>query len=48
MKDYMNVVELTEAQRTAWREATQSVVDRFEKETGETGAEAVRAIRSVQ
>lgn len=48
MKDYMNVVELTEAQRTAWREATQSVVDRFVKETGETGAEAVRAIRSVQ
>lgn len=48
MKDYMNVVELTEAQRAAWRQATQSVVDRFVKETGETGAEAVRAIRSVQ
>lgn len=48
MKDHMNVVELTEEQRAAWRQATQSVVDRFVKETGETGAEAVRAIRSVQ
>lgn len=48
MKQYMNVVELTDAQRAAWQQATQTVVDRFVKETGETGAEAVSAIRSVQ
>lgn len=48
MKDYMNVVELTDAQRADWQKATQSVVDRFIQETGATGAEAVKAIRSVQ
>ena len=48
MKDYMNVVELTDAQRADWQKATQSVVDRFVQETGDTGAEAVKAIRSVQ
>lgn len=48
MKQHMNVIELTPEQRNAWQKATQTVVDRFIEETGETGAEAVSAIRSVQ
>ena len=48
MKQYMNVVTLTPEQRQSWQQATQSVVDRFVEETGETGAAAVSAIRSVQ
>ena len=46
MKAEMTVVELTEAQRAAWREATAGVVDRFVDETGDTGAAAVAAVRS--
>ena len=46
MKTEMTVVELTEAQRAAWREATAGVVDRFVDETGATGAAAVAAVRS--
>ena len=46
MKAEMTVVELTEAQRAAWREATADVVDRFVDETGATGAAAVAAVRS--
>ena len=46
MKAEMTVVELTEAQRVAWREATAGVVDRFVDETGATGAAAVAAVRS--
>ena len=46
MKAEMTVVELTEAQRAAWREATAGVVDRFVDETGATGAAAVAAVRS--
>ena len=46
MKTEMTVVELTEAQRAAWREATAGVVDRFVDETGDTGAAAVAAVRS--
>ena len=48
MKGYMNVVELTDEQRAKWQQATQKVVDRFVKETGDVGAESVSAIRSVQ
>ena len=48
MKEVMNVVELTDAQRAQWQQATQSVVDRFVEETGEVGAQSVSAIRSVQ
>ena len=48
MKGVMNVVELTDAQRAQWQQATQSVVDRFVEETGEVGAQSVSAIRSVQ
>ena len=46
MKAEMTVVELTKAQRAAWREATAGVVDRFVDETGATGAAAVAAVRS--
>ena len=46
MKAEMTVVELTEAQRAAWRKATAGVVDRFVDETGATGAAAVAAVIS--
>ena len=46
MKANMTVVELTDAQREQWVEATSGVVDRFVEETGETGAAAVAAVKA--
>ncbi|MEM7194922.1 MAG: TRAP transporter substrate-binding protein DctP [Pseudomonadota bacterium] len=46
MKSKMTVVELSEDQRAAWRDATAGVVDRFVKETGDTGAAVVSAVKS--
>lgn len=48
MKSKMTVVELTDEQRAAWKAATTSVVERFVKETGKTGAAAVAAVKSAQ
>jgi C4-dicarboxylate-binding protein DctP len=39
----INVVELTEAERAKWVEATKSVVEKFSKAAGETGAKAIAA-----
>ena len=46
MKSNMTVVELTDGQRSQWVEATSGVVDRFVQETGETGADAVTAVKA--
>ena len=46
MKSNMTVVELTNSQRSQWAEATLGVVDRFIEETGETGADAVAAVKA--
>jgi len=35
------VIELTDAERAQWREATATVVDRFVSEGGETAAKVV-------
>lgn len=40
----MTVIELTEAERTKWREATKSVVERFRKENGEAAAAVLKAL----
>ncbi|UUX51872.1 TRAP transporter substrate-binding protein DctP [Nisaea acidiphila] len=42
----MNVVELTDAQRAAWKKATAGIVDRFVKENGGAGKAAVAAARA--
>lgn len=41
--DKINVVELTDAERAKWVDATKSVVDRFVKENGEVAAKVVEA-----
>ena len=45
--DKINVVELTDAERAQWVEATQSVVDRFVKENGDVVAKVVEAGRAL-
>ena len=45
--DKINVVELTDAERAQWVEATQSVVDRFVEENGEVAAQVVEAGRAL-
>jgi len=42
----MNVIELTDAQRAAWKQATAGIVDRFVSETGAAGKAAVEALRA--
>lgn len=41
VKDKINIIELTDAERAQWREATTSVVDRFVSEGGPTAAKVV-------
>ncbi len=48
MREKMTVVELSEAERAKWREATSGVVNRFVKETGSTGAAVVQAVQSAE
>ena len=43
LRDKMNVIELTDAERAQWREATKSVVDRFIDNGGETAAAVIKA-----
>jgi C4-dicarboxylate-binding protein DctP len=45
--DKINVVELSDAERAQWVEATQSVVDRFVEENGEVAAKVVEAGRAL-
>jgi len=46
LRSKMTVVELSNAERSAWKKATASVVDRFIKENGKAGEEAVNAARN--
>ena len=43
LRDKMNVIELTDAERSEWRQATKSVVDRFIENGGETAAAVIKA-----
>ncbi len=45
--DKINVVELSDAERALWVEATQSVVDRFVTENGDIAAKVVEAGRAL-
>jgi len=45
VKDKIKVVHLTDAQRAEWTNALKGVEDRFVKETGETGAAALAAVK---
>jgi C4-dicarboxylate-binding protein DctP len=47
LRDKMNVVELTESERQAFREATEVVRERFLEESGELGAKALKAIEGL-
>lgn len=40
----MTVIELTDAERTQWREATKSVVEKFRKENGDAAAAVLKAL----
>ena len=46
LRSKMTVVELSNAERSAWKKATASVVDRFIKENGKAGEKAVNAARN--
>jgi C4-dicarboxylate-binding protein DctP len=46
LRSKMTVVELSSAERAAWKKATASVVDRFIKENGNAGLAAVEAARN--
>ena len=45
LRGKMNVIELTEAERLQWRDATQSLVDRFIENGGDTAAAVIKAAR---
>ena len=45
LRDKMTVIDLTDAERAQWREATKSVVDRFIENGGDTAAAVIRAAR---
>ena len=45
LRDKMNVIELTGAERGQWRAATQSVVERFIENGGDTAAGVIRAVQ---
>jgi len=45
LRDKINVIELTDAERAKWREATASVVDRFVSEGGATAAAVIDAAK---
>ena len=45
--DKINVVELTDAERAQWVEATKSVVDRFAQENGERAASVIKAAQGL-
>ena len=43
LRGKMNVIELTQAERVQWRDATKSVVDRFVENGGDTAAAVIKA-----
>jgi len=43
LRDKMNIIELTDAERAQWREATRGVIDRFIKEGGADAAAVIQA-----
>jgi len=45
LRDKMNIIELTDAERAQWREATRGVIDRF---INEGGADAAAVIQAAQ
>ncbi len=45
LKTKMNVIELTDAERAKWREATAPVVERFIKNGGKTAADVIAAAK---
>lgn len=45
LRDKINIVNLTEAERDQWRAASQTVIDRFIKEGGETAAAVIDAVK---
>lgn len=47
VKDKIKVVELTEAEREQWREATKPVMDRFIKEGGPDAAKVIEAAKAL-
>lgn len=47
VRDKINVVELTDEQREAWREATKSVVDAYIARAGEPGRQVVEKARAL-
>ena len=47
VRSKINIVELTEAERDQWREATKGVGDRFAKERGDLAARVIELARSL-
>ena len=47
VRSKINIIELTEAERAQWREATKGVGDRFAKERGEIAAQVMKVARSL-
>ena len=46
LRTKMNVIDLTEAERNQWREATKSVGDKFAKERGPLAAKIIDMVRN--
>ena len=47
VRSKINIIELSEAERDQWREATKGVGDRFAKERGEIAAQVIELARSL-
>ena len=47
VRSKINIIELTEAERAQWREATKGVGDRFAKERGEIAAQVIEMARAL-
>ena len=47
VRSKINIIELTEAERAQWREATKGVGDRFAKERGAIAAQVMKSARSL-
>jgi C4-dicarboxylate-binding protein DctP len=47
VRSKINIIELTEAERDQWRQATKGVGDRFAKERGDIAAQVIKAARSL-
>ena len=47
VRSKIKIIELTEAERAQWREATKGVGDRFAKERGEVAAQVMKVAREL-